>query len=285
MSASTSQDFVEVKIDEESEVKGDEKKPEDNYDEKKPEDEEDEMPSKYFAISPEGDCVVEFILKEDFEFELQIYTIEKLHNKEGDSELKDDLKSENNIGLEDDKITSYRELSSIPTTFKFTNEQLNLIKNEHENIFRWSIAVSDKSTSLPEYRLLAISFINIKDMKYYKESPNGIHPIETLNHGYTFVFMIKNDDYSICNIKELPIEYGGIVKLFSKNDNKTNQKAEENNDKQIIDKSVQNDDVHFLVILAFSGIYKFHMNMKNKSININNMQKYKDQISAATQMW
>ncbi|CAG8664102.1 27815_t:CDS:2, partial [Racocetra persica] len=257
MSASASQNegFIEVKIDEEPEVKGNEKKSEDKDDETNT-DEEDEMPSKYFAISPEGDFAVEFILKEDFEFELQMYTIEKLDNNEGlpstsDSVMKDDLKLENDIDLEDDKKTSYRELSSIPTSFKFTDKQLNLIKNEHENIFS---AVSDKSTSLPEYRLLAISFINIKDMKYYRESTNGIHPIETLNHGFTFVFMIKNEDYSINYIKELQIEYGGIVKLFSKNDN-------------II-------DGHLLIILAISGIYKYHVNM-NKFLNINYVQKLK----------
>ncbi|CAG8608169.1 5473_t:CDS:2, partial [Cetraspora pellucida] len=100
--------FVEVKIDEESEVKEDKKKLENNYNEKKP---EDKMPSKYFAISSEDDCVVKFILKKDFEFKLQIYTIEKLHNKKGDLELKDNLKSENNIYLEDDKKTLYRKLS------------------------------------------------------------------------------------------------------------------------------------------------------------------------------
>ncbi|CAG8715488.1 12211_t:CDS:2, partial [Dentiscutata erythropus] len=245
MSASTSQnkDFIEVKI-EDPEIK----------DESKDEGDEKMMPSKYFAIK----------------FKLQMYIIENL-NKEGlvtenNPELKNNLKSDNDTDLEDDKKTSYRELSSAPTAFKFTDKQLNLIKNEHENILKWSIAVSDKLTSLPKFRLLTISCINLKDIKYYKGNPTGIHPIGTLNHGFTFVFMI-NDDYSISNIEELPIEYGGIVKLFSKNDKITNQNVEKDNDKQIIDKTSQNDG-HLLIILTLSGIHKYHINMKNKFINI-----------------
>ncbi|CAG8548268.1 17346_t:CDS:2, partial [Racocetra persica] len=188
------------------------------------------------------DFVVEFILKEQFEFELQMYTIEKLDNKEGltsksNSELKDDSKAENDTGIENNQKSSYRELSSIPTTFKFTDEQQNWINIENENLLRWSVAVPDKSNSLPEFRLLAISFINIEDMRYYKNNSSEIHLVETPNKGATFVFII-HDDYSISSIdnKILSIEYGGIVKLFSEKDNiahKYDNDEQENCDKQL----------------------------------------------------
>ncbi|RIB20410.1 hypothetical protein C2G38_2080833, partial [Gigaspora rosea] len=78
------------------------------------------------------------------------------------------------------------------------------------------------------------------------------------NNGFTFVFTINynNNNYSINYIddKKLPNKYGGIVKLFSKKD-----------------KDSQNADEHLLILLALSGIYKYHM--KNKSIN--NVQKLK----------
>ncbi|CAG8783836.1 771_t:CDS:2, partial [Racocetra persica] len=148
----------------------------------------------------------------------------------------------------DDQISSSRKLSKIYTTFEFTD----LIRNKCTNKLRWSVAVSDKSTSLPEFRILAISCINLEDMKYYKKSSSEIHLVETKNNGFTFVFII-DDEYSISNIDEenLSIECGGIVELFS----------------------CQNADEHFLIILALSGIYKYHI--KDKSINGKNLQKLK----------
>ncbi|CAG8708872.1 10660_t:CDS:2, partial [Racocetra persica] len=92
--------------------------------------------------------------------------------------------------------------------------------------------------------------------------------MEIRNHGFTFVFIISNinSDYSIHDIddKELPIKYGGIVKLFSKEDYITNQKTEK--DKQITEKSNQNsDDGYILILLTLSGIYKYHI--KNKPLS------------------
>ncbi|CAG8550238.1 10100_t:CDS:2 [Dentiscutata erythropus] len=237
-------------------------------------------PEKYIAVSPEGDFLVEFVVKNlvDLEFELQIYNIKNSDNADGsilenDSEQKDGMKPESDPELEDGQKLSYRKFPSIPTTFKFTDRQLNLIKNQHEDIFRWSVAVSDKSTiSSSEFRLLAISCINLKDIKYFKENLNKIHPTEIHNHGFTFIFIINitNNDYSISNIndKKLPINYGGIVKLFSKKDYINNQSAEK--DKRA-DKRSQNADGHILIILTLSGIYKYHM----KNIFINSIQKLK----------
>ncbi|KAF0530355.1 hypothetical protein F8M41_012200 [Gigaspora margarita] len=116
-------------------------------------------PDKYLAVSPE-------------DFELQMYDIKISNNKD------------------DSKQKSYRELSKIHTTFKFTNGQVNLSKDKdvHKNVIRWSVSVSDKSTSSSEFRLLAISYISLKDMEYYKENFNKIHPMQIPNHGFTFVF-------------------------------------------------------------------------------------------------
>ncbi|CAG8699991.1 14529_t:CDS:2 [Cetraspora pellucida] len=189
---------------------------------------------KYVAVSPEGDFVVEFVVKENFEFELKIHITENLNNKD--------------VG---DRISSKRKLSGIPTTFEFTKEQLDIIKNESTNILRWSVAVSDKSASLPEFRILAISYVNLEDMKYYKKNSSEIHLSETKNNGFTFVFIIA-DNYSISNIEEKSlIEYGGIVELFSS----------------------QNADEYFFIILTLSGICKYHI--KDESINDKNLQRLK----------
>ncbi|RIB16227.1 hypothetical protein C2G38_2190492 [Gigaspora rosea] len=72
---------------------------------------ETEAPDKYFAVSSEGDFLVELVLK-DFDFELQMYDIKISKNKDN-SEQK-----------------SYRELSRIYTIFKFTNGQINLSKDK-----------------------------------------------------------------------------------------------------------------------------------------------------------
>ncbi|CAG8586884.1 1998_t:CDS:2 [Dentiscutata erythropus] len=229
-------------------------KSEEHIVEVKPEEKEVE-PTKYFGISPEGDFLVELVIKnlDDLEFEFHMYHILNSNNKdsltlENNSEQKDGLKSECDSELKDDQELSYRKLSSIPTAFKFTDKQLNMNKDEYENIFRWIVAVSDKSASSSEFRLLAISCVSTKDVPNYKE----IHPTEIHNNGFTFVFIINisNNDYSIDYIddKKLPNKYGGIVKLFSKK-----------------------DDEHLLILLTLSGIYKYQM--KNKFIN--NVQKLK----------
>ncbi|CAG8685237.1 14898_t:CDS:2, partial [Dentiscutata heterogama] len=99
MSASTSQneDFI-------VEVTTEEKEPEDK-DEKKPEDEKNE-PLKYFAISPEGDFLVVFVVKNlaNLEFELQMYDIKNSNDAgdsalENNSEQKDSMKPENDSEL------------------------------------------------------------------------------------------------------------------------------------------------------------------------------------------
>ncbi|CAG8474069.1 2640_t:CDS:2 [Cetraspora pellucida] len=185
---------------------------------------------KYVAVSPKGDFVVEFVVKENFEFELKIHITEILNNKD--------------VG---DRISSKSKLSGIPTTFEFTKGQLDLINNGRTNILRWSVAVSDKST---EFRILAISCVNLEDMKYYKKNSSEMHLSETKTNGFTFVFII-DDNYSISNIEEKSsIEYGGIVELFSS----------------------QNDE-YFLMILTLSGICKYHI--KDKSINDKNLQRLK----------
>ncbi|CAG8769852.1 19261_t:CDS:1, partial [Racocetra persica] len=80
-----------------------------------------------------------------------MYHIKNLNNEDGltsynGSEQTDGLKLNNESDLDDQKL-SYRKLFNIPSRFKFTETQLNLIKNEHENIFMWFVAVSDRSTS------------------------------------------------------------------------------------------------------------------------------------------
>ncbi|CAG8686922.1 1834_t:CDS:2, partial [Dentiscutata heterogama] len=205
----------------------------------------EEKPTKYLAISPEGDFLVVLVIKNlvDLEFEFQLYHIQNSNNKdnltlENVSEQIDGLKPESSSEPEDDQGLSYRKLSRIPTTFKFTDKQLNMNIDEYENIFRWFVAVSDKSASSSEFRLLAISCVNIKDVTGYMENSSKIHPMEIRNNGFTFDYIID-------------------------------QKTE--NDDEETDKRSQNADEHLLILLTLSGIYKYHM--KNKSIS--NIQKLK----------
>ncbi|CAG8494550.1 8250_t:CDS:10 [Dentiscutata erythropus] len=237
---------------------------------------------KYFAISPEDDFLVEFKIvdldswdssdsSDSPEFELKMYDIINLKNEDGltsekdlkpenDSKSEKDLKPENEPNLGDEQELSYRKFSRIHTTkLPFTETQISLIKNVPKPIVRWSVAVSDKSSNSPKFRLLAISCISIKDMEYYKEHYKKIGPKEIQNiqnNGFTFVFIINND----CTIsnpddKELLIKCGGIVKLFYEKDYIADQDA----------------DGHFLILLILSGIYKYHV--KNKSTY--NIQKLK----------
>ncbi|CAG8497958.1 6931_t:CDS:2 [Cetraspora pellucida] len=217
--------------------------------------------SKDFAISPKGDFVVKFMVNDEErvngeeKYDLQMYTVD------GNGSKLDDFDP-------NDMRSSYRNLSRIPATFNFTDKQLGWIKKEDENILRWSVAVSDKSTSSPEFRLLAISCTNLKDMKSYQESLNEKQSVTTLDHGLTFVFVIEND-YSISPIKdrEISFKYGGIVKLFSI----TNPIVEKDN-KRKIDNSSQSADEHFLIILTITGVYKYHI--KNKYVNSKQKLKY-----------
>ncbi|CAG8743532.1 1135_t:CDS:2, partial [Racocetra persica] len=209
--------------------------------------------TKYFAISPEGDFVVEFDIEE---FKLQAYIIEP----------------DKDSSIENDQKFSYKKLSPIPIKFESASKSsLYSFKNFKKT--RWSIAVSDKLTSTSE-RLLAISCVGFRDMVHYNDSSSIVMPIEIPENGSTSVFIINqiNDNYSVSSIdgKCLLIVYGGIVKLFSKQDHIINQKTEK--DKQSIEESSQNVDEHFLILLKFSGIYKYHIDM-NKSIS--NIQKLK----------
>ncbi|CAG8521006.1 33193_t:CDS:10 [Gigaspora margarita] len=143
----------------------------------------------YFAISPEGDFLVEFKV----------------------------------VNLDEQEL-SYRKFSSIhnDTKLPFTETQYDCIKNVPKPIVRWSVAVSDKSTNSSKFRLLAISCISLEDMKYYEENYDKIDPTEIQNiqnNRFTFIFIINNDN-SIDNTedKELLIKYGGIVKLFYEKD-------------------------------------------------------------------
>ncbi|CAG8487606.1 12632_t:CDS:2 [Dentiscutata erythropus] len=165
---------------------------------------EENGPKKYFAISPEGDFLVELVVKNlaDLEFELQMYNINNSNNVddstlENNSEQKDGLKPESDLG--DDQETSYRKLSSIHTTFKFTDRQLNLIKDEYENIFKWSISVSDKSAISSEFRLLAISSEDAYDWICFETS--------CVNQHYFLIDTMAVKIYSIeCGLEIAEIE-------------------------------------------------------------------------------
>ncbi|KAF0551106.1 hypothetical protein F8M41_023712 [Gigaspora margarita] len=149
---------------------------------------------KYFAISTEGDFLVEFkiVNLDSLKFELKMYDIKNLNNEDGIT-LEKDLKPE--------------------------NDQTEMSKN-------YRIGSFPVFTTIPNCHLL-------------KRSPTEIQNIQ--NNEFIFIFIIYND-YSIDNTedKDLLIKYGGIVKLFYEKD-------------YIADK---NADVHFLIILTLSGIYK-----------------------------
>ncbi|RIB10864.1 hypothetical protein C2G38_154392 [Gigaspora rosea] len=226
--------------------------------------------TKYFAISPEGDFIVEF---DKIEFKLQAYIVEL----------------DNDSSIEDDHKLSRKKLSLVSTTFEPTDKSLlDSFKDFKDKAkARWSIAVSDKLASTLEVRLLAISCIGFSEMTHYKDSSSIVMPKEIPENsnvkpeeeipeipenGRNSVLIINkinnNNNYSVSFIdgKELPIRYGGIVKLFSKQDHQKDEK-----DKQTIGENCQNVE-HFLILLKVSGIYKYHIDM-NKSIS--NIQKLK----------
>ncbi|KAF0473746.1 transient receptor potential channel pyrexia-like [Gigaspora margarita] len=202
-----------------------------------------------------------------------MYNIENSKISKNDWKLRNSIQSKNDLCLIDDQKLSYRRLSNaLSIKYKFTKKQMELFRRE--DIFRWSVTVSDKSTNPSEFRLLAISCISLKSMENYKNKSEKIHLTEISNHGFTFVFTITRDrnDYLVRDIddKGLPINYGGIVKLFSKEDCITNQKTEQKMDKS------QNSNEHILILLTLSGIYKYYMN--NKSINYIQKLKYPKRI-------
>ncbi|CAG8704503.1 5008_t:CDS:2 [Racocetra persica] len=154
--------------------------------------EETEGIEKYFAISPEGDFVIEFEVEE---FKLQAYTIE----------------SDNDSRIKKKAIWSIYVSEKSTGSLEFG-------------------AVSDKSTSSSEFRLLVLPCIGHRNMVHYKDNSSTVDPEEIPKNGHTSLLIINNvnNNYLVSFIdgKELPIEYGGIVKLFSKKDHITNQKAE-----------------------------------------------------------
>ncbi|CAG8460976.1 16905_t:CDS:2, partial [Racocetra persica] len=206
-------------------------------------EEKTEKTERCLAISPEGDFVVEFVQSN---FELRMYNVE--------NPGKDDL------NVEDNKRLSYRTLSH-GSKLDFS-ELISSMKKPIKNMLKWSVAVSDKSINESmEFRLLAISCISHEDMRPKKERQVDHYK----DRGFTMVFRINKDkdDYSIIDVKdkELLIEYGGIVKLFSNQDNQ----------KIINDQKI---DEYFLILLKASGIYKYHLKYLRNELN-NKVQKLK----------
>ncbi|CAG8594262.1 10927_t:CDS:2 [Dentiscutata heterogama] len=139
------------------------------------------------------------------------------------------------------------------------------------NRLSWSVAVSDKLFGLKSYkatvRLLAISCINSHDMTLKKFIEGPKIP------GFTIVYSI-NKDYSIEKEVLLQFEHGGVVKLFSKNED--NEKTDMN------ETDNQNMDKYFLIILNVSGIYKYHfVHLNRKSIGEIQKLKYPKRIYSA----
>ncbi|CAG8442516.1 66_t:CDS:2 [Dentiscutata heterogama] len=155
---------------------------------------------------------------------------------------------------------SYSKLSSVHTsqTSEFTKEQLKLVKSRHR--LSWSVAVSDKSSSVTNFRLLAISCISHHDMTlenieksthkdFYNEDPSDEDPSYGLSRnlpGFTIVFAIK--EHSIDKISQFDnYRYGGIVNLFFNYDD------------------THSADKCLLIILNITGIYKFYFEHLNKN--------------------
>ncbi|CAG8475058.1 28866_t:CDS:2 [Gigaspora margarita] len=239
----------------------------------------------YLTISPNGDFVVEFVLLQVllpdesklWRFKFRLYNVENPN--------KNDY-----LDLEDNERFSYRKLSEIATSkiLEFTKEQSNLITSE--NKLSWSVAVSDKLYNFKKsykstVRLLAISCISKHDMT----PKDHIYSEGSKMPGFITIFSI-NEDYSIGEILKLN-EYGGIVKLFSKNgdkkmnkinqyiDNKETSEDNKNTDFKETKENNQNIDKFFLVILNVSGIHKYQFGQLNNKHagNIQNL-KYPKRI-------
>ncbi|RIB23841.1 hypothetical protein C2G38_2032404 [Gigaspora rosea] len=258
---------------------------------------------KYFAISPEGDFLVEFKVigldtdssdlnfpgsdssdsdtpdldspdsdsPESLDFELKMYNIKNLKNeddltKKKDSKQENGSKRENELNQGDEQELSYRKFSRIHTDTKspFTKAQIDLIRNVPKPIVRWSVAVLDESANSSKFRLLAISCISAKDMEYFWENYKEISPKPIQN-----------------------IQNNGLTFVFIINYDYSINNTE---DKELLIKyggivklfyekdciADQDVDDHFLIFLTFSGICKYHI--KNKSTYSIQRLKYPKRI-------
>ncbi|RIB29250.1 hypothetical protein C2G38_2057108, partial [Gigaspora rosea] len=218
----------------------------------------------YLSTSPVGDFVVEFVLlssesSESSESRLWKYKFRMYNVITSKQDEYSDLKAS--------KALSCRKPSEIdiskPKTFEFAKTQSKLITSEDK--LSWSVAVSDKLYGDKPHesivRLLAISCISKQDMTYkgsknFNNYKNSSDSKSSNDSGFTIVFFINQDyqnNYSI-EEKNLPLDnYGGKVKLFSKY-------------KDNIERTVQNLDRFFIVILNVSGIHKYYFKNLNKSI-------------------
>ncbi|CAG8763946.1 22750_t:CDS:2, partial [Dentiscutata erythropus] len=159
--------------------------------------EREEIKELYVTISPKGDFVVELVLLKNGSNESKFESKFKLRMFNVCKKLNENDHSD----LEYNDELSNTKLSYITSkTLKFAKEQSELIT------------------------LLAISCIIFHDMTRNK------HIEGTKIPGFTIIFSI-NKDFSI--EKEMSInDYGGIIKLFSKNeDNEKKDKDDQNTDR------------------------------------------------------
>ncbi|CAG8575652.1 20236_t:CDS:2 [Dentiscutata erythropus] len=236
------------------------------------EDEGGKVKERYLAISPNGDFVVEFVLLSSesklWDLQLCMYNVEDSKKNKDLDKIKDELdqikdglnqkKEELNQKKDDlnqkkvytyQKIgLSYRNLSENTASInKFTKEQSDLINylNESRNKLSWSVAVSDRlKLRKSTVRLLAISYNSIGEE------------------------ILRLD------------KYGGIVKLFSKNEvDKKTDKDGQNTDKNTNEDNYQTINKYFLIILNVSGIYKHHLEHLNKpTCKIQSLKHYFEQL-------
>ncbi|CAG8677421.1 14161_t:CDS:2 [Dentiscutata erythropus] len=217
------------------------------------EDKGEKVKELYLAISPHGDFVVEFVLSSSesilWDLQLRMYNVDNVEDLE-----KYDYLDKKKAHLDQKNGLSYRKLSEIAASKNtFVKEQTDLIKSliKSRNKLSLSIAVSDRLKSYKStVRLLAISCISEYDMTYY---PPSSFSNPTPKPGFTIVYLI-NEDYSIGKEILRLDKCGGIVKLFSKNED--NKKTDKDN--------FQTIDKYFLVILNVSGIHNHHFEHLNK---------------------
>ncbi|KAF0515753.1 transient receptor potential channel pyrexia-like [Gigaspora margarita] len=113
---------------------------------------------------------------------------------------------------------------------------------------------------------------NPNDFKNSNNSKNSNDSENSNNSGFTIVFFIKQDTYSVDKILTLD-NYGGKVKLFSKYkdnkgkpDEKNTDKSNQNNNNGKTNEDYQTLDRFFLVILNVTGIHKYYFKNLNKCI-------------------
>ncbi|CAG8804242.1 294_t:CDS:2, partial [Cetraspora pellucida] len=219
--------------------------------------EEEKIKELYLAISPNGNFAVELVLFKNepdpkLKYKFRMYEIIIKSDK-------DDKDDHSNLNYDDSY--SDRKFSHISNskTFKFTEKQYELITSE--NALSWSIAVSDGfSGDWPHksvVRLLAISCISEDDMspKEYtkkdsskKEETKREDTKKKVTPGFTIVFPIKKDNSIGEKVREYN-EFGGIVKLFSRDDHGKKQNMPNM-------PNMPNMKQFFLNILNVNGIYK-----------------------------